>query len=513
MPSSQAALVRRALTWLTENGVREVCVAAGARNAPLIGALAKSSGVTLRHFFEERSAGFFALGRVMATQRPVAVVTTSGTAAAELLPAMIEAHYQGLPLVAVTADRPKLYRGTGAPQAIEQAALFEPYAGLTLDVDASTDASDWLQSAAPSQPFHLNVCLEEPLDPEIEGVGFASLGGAFGDRARTPEFDLGELIAWLSRHERTMVAVAGLHPTEAALLTPLLLRLGLPIFAEATANLSGTPQLRPLLIPPAEQSIRALAPTAVLRIGAVPSGRWWRDLEAPSKVAVLSLSKTGHSGLARQTNVQSGVFDFAQDIDSCDFPHTGTASVPPLPRPTFDQPSPHSNEKAWLNEIAMVIPDNALVFLGNSLPIREWNETVGNSRPLRTFANRGANGIDGLVSTFLGLSADETSSESWLILGDLSALYDLAAPWILSQLPAANRRIVVLNNGGGRIFSKVKSLQHLAVGTRAMIENPHQLSFRPWAELWSIPHRLIGKPTDLRNLPQGHLVIEVPTQP
>jgi 2-succinyl-5-enolpyruvyl-6-hydroxy-3-cyclohexene-1-carboxylate synthase len=117
---TQAQLLQQTLQTLADLGVREVCVAAGARNAPLVAALLNSRGVKIWNFFEERSAAFFALGRIMADRQPVAVVTTSGTAAAELLPATIEAHYQGLPLVLVTADRPKSYRGSGAPQAIEQ---------------------------------------------------------------------------------------------------------------------------------------------------------------------------------------------------------------------------------------------------------------------------------------------------------------------------------------------------------------------------------------------------------
>ena len=123
---TQAALIQAVLRLLAEVGVREICVAAGARNAPVIAALLESRNVKLWNFFEERSAAFFALGRVRASGCPVAVLTTSGTAAAELLPALVEAYYQALPLVAFTADRPKAYRGTGAPQAIEQANLFGP---------------------------------------------------------------------------------------------------------------------------------------------------------------------------------------------------------------------------------------------------------------------------------------------------------------------------------------------------------------------------------------------------
>src|SRR5438067_1651083 len=109
-------------------GVSELCICPGARNAPWIQVLTANPGIFRCHyFFEERSAAFFALGRIRATSRPVAVLTTSGTAAGELLPAAMEAHYSGLPLVMMTADRPRSYRGTGAPQAAEQVGIFSHY--------------------------------------------------------------------------------------------------------------------------------------------------------------------------------------------------------------------------------------------------------------------------------------------------------------------------------------------------------------------------------------------------
>ena len=141
-------------------GVLEFVVCGGARNAALIEALARAEAAGLlriwRHF-EERGAGFFALGRTMETGRPCAVVTTSGTAAAELLPAVIEAFYQARPLVAITADRPAEFRGTGAPQTIDQVGIFGTHA-------AQGELSEWNGK----QPLHLNVEFEESFEPGDE---------------------------------------------------------------------------------------------------------------------------------------------------------------------------------------------------------------------------------------------------------------------------------------------------------------------------------------------------------
>jgi 2-succinyl-5-enolpyruvyl-6-hydroxy-3-cyclohexene-1-carboxylate synthase len=123
------------------------------------------------------------------------------------------------------------------------------------------------------------------------------------------------------------------------------------------------------------------------------------------------------------------------------------------------------------------------------------------------YANRGANGIDGLVSTWLGTSA--SSRSSWLIVGDLSAMYDLAAPWIMPQLPQGNRRLVVINNHGGKIFSRVKSLASLPDEARQIIESHHRVTFQPWAQMWGLSYVRATKPEHLDDLPDGAVMIEV----
>ncbi len=148
---SNIAAARAVIERVRGAGVTDFCVCGGSRNAPLIAVLAEAN---VYSFVDERSAAFFALGRIKRDDKPVAVVTTSGTAAAELLPAAIEAYYSGAPLVLITADRPARFRGTGAPQAIEQAGLFGPYAAVDFD--------RWNRRA----PLHLNVEFDEPLIDE-----------------------------------------------------------------------------------------------------------------------------------------------------------------------------------------------------------------------------------------------------------------------------------------------------------------------------------------------------------
>lgn len=154
---------RQLIGQMREAGVDEFCVCAGSRNSPLLAVLGGLSGgngqpatgdLRLFSFIDERSAAFFALGRTKLHGKPTAVVTTSGTAVGELLPATIEAHYSGLPLVLITADRPARFRGTGAPQTIEQLGIFGPYASTSIDT--------WTHD----EPLHINIEFDEPLIDE-----------------------------------------------------------------------------------------------------------------------------------------------------------------------------------------------------------------------------------------------------------------------------------------------------------------------------------------------------------
>ena len=147
--------------------------------------------------------------------------------------------------------------------------------------------------------------------------------------------------------------------------------------------------------------------------------------------------------------------------------------------------------------------------MGNSLPIRHWNQAATfEDRGLRCFSSRGANGIDGQLSTFFGLSDGE--KESWAIVGDLTALYDLSAPWALRELGDGRRRIVVINNGGGKIFSKLPALAELEDGERRAIENDHGVSLEHWAAMWGMGYlRVEGEKDFVLDESVAVMVIEI----
>jgi len=462
-----------AIAVLRAHEVGEVVICAGARNAPLLVPLLElrdRGELRVWHHFDERAAAFFALGRIRRTRAPVAVVTTSGTAVAELLPATVEAHYAGLPLVLLTADRPASFRGSGAPQAIEQEQIFGCYAACA---SSGQDALGW----GGRSPLHLNVCFDEPVAGETDHLDIPAW--TRGEPSTSPAQPKP---AWPDLPD-PVILVGELDESLRGEVCDWIRDCRAPVWCEATSGLREERGWRNRAALD-ERDLAAWNVGSVLRFGGVPSLRFWRDLESRPGLPVLSLTPTGFSGLARDSDVFPLEPGCLRDVPPVGadgrFPRRSEELEACLSRHPRSEPG-------LVRRLSEVIPAEAIVFLGNSLPIREWNSaaTVDVPHP-RCFANRGANGIDGEVSTFLGLAAD--GGESWGIFGDLTALYDLNAPWIDRQFDGGRRRIVVLNNGGGRIFSRLPSMRDLAEERKRVSENRHDLTFEHWAGLWGWNH-------------------------
>jgi len=466
------------ITQLVAQQVTTFCVCAGARNAPLVRVLDSAVGVEVLSFFDERAAAFFALGRAKRDGRAAAVITTSGTAAAELLPAAVEAYYSGVPIVLITADRPKSYRGSASPQAIEQVGIFSHYASPAYDLDKSF--SDIKISAVGAT--HINICFAEPLiDGEVPVLQFEA-AVAIPISFSTREQDNRKVDLFMSKISRPLVILGALPVEERARTRNFLLQLNAPVYAEALSGLRESDELAHLQIRSGVTGLTAKSFgqlfDSVIRFGAVPTLRLWRDLDGELKnVPVLSVSQLPFSGLGRAADEQAVSFvdfwqsEFKLKVATADWAkHEQDANKK---REYLLQQYPLS-ETGMLHALSEHISSESNVFLGNSLPIREWDQSASFSKPHPNIvANRGANGIDGLISTFLGWAA--TERENWLILGDLSALYDLNA----LALPTEEKtvRIVVVNNGGGQIFSR------LFQDSRFL--NRHSIGFEHWAKMFN----------------------------
>ncbi len=497
-------------------GVRELCICPGARNAPWIAVLSENPDLFKTYYhFEERSAAFFALGRIRQTGSPMAVLTTSGTAVGELLPAAMEAYYSGLPLVLLTADRPSYYRNSGAPQTAEQVGLFGVYAPHGFDLEASVVQSlEKLRQFRPNalvQPIHINVCFDEPLiDGEVPSLEFAQPDQGLSQVEGQAELQNqipDEVKTFLVEVRSPVVLVGMLREEEHEAVAQCLLRLGAPVYLEATSGLREDSRLQKIRVQSADGMLERIQKAGlkldgVIRFGGIPTPRLWRDLEGNLKsVPVLSISSLPFSGLGRESLLWTGFLQENCTLFLAEL-HSGRVPVEQNSAERFlelDRTAAEQFQSVLLAEptsqlgmmgcLSRLIPQKSRVYVGNSLPIRDWDlAATSEDRGLQVWASRGLNGIDGQVSSFIGYAAavqetcSSSQSENWAVLGDLTSLYDLAGPWILPQLRNTPVNIVVVNNGGGKIFAGMFKQKEF--------QNQHAVQFKAWAELWGLDYEL-----------------------
>ncbi|MBX7231220.1 MAG: 2-succinyl-5-enolpyruvyl-6-hydroxy-3-cyclohexene-1-carboxylic-acid synthase [Bdellovibrionales bacterium] len=559
------------IEFLSHLDCTEVVLCAGARNAALILALEKEEKLKLWHFYEERDASFFALGRIKALGQPVAVLTTSGTAAAELIPATIEAYYSGLKLLLITADRPSRFRNTGAPQAIEQVGIFSHYAGRTMDLEW-TDQGNPLFSTAeildrvsqsfsslndfPSLPVHINICLEEPELSELKefykkdisknefcektnSILNQKIAKENKDFLEKKEFLIQESSeTFQSINSESLSCFRAMAQVHESLSNPLVIIGPLPLdlrkkaidflkkthlsfYAESLSNLKNCPQIKQNQIQAGELTLKWTVLnkhfSSVIRIGGVPTVRLWRDLEKLlNYVPVLSFSHLPFSGLSKDRKNQwllnfDQLLPFLHFFNERGFQKNNENGLKQKLK-TQDEKFMESlkslcaqyplAEPVLCRSLSQVIPKAAQVYLGNSLPIREWDLMTESDFSWWYEGNRGANGIDGQLSTFFGFS-EARAQGHWAILGDLTTLYNLSAPWVLREIKKAPYRIVVINNYGGKIFERMFA--------QPVLENHHALQFEYWAKMWGMEYIAVKNSQHLQNIEStlGPLVVEL----
>lgn len=474
--------VINAMQVLAASGIDEFCVCPASRNSPLVSFLEQQTTMRLHYWFEERSAAFFALGRSKLLQKPVAVVTTSGTSAGELLPAVMEAYYAGIPLLCITADRPRRFRGTGSPQTAEQVGLFGVYAHYECDLeDGYFSLSEWQQTG----PAHLNICFEEP---SREAISYPILTVQPFEKKLIPPAFGDSLDRFLEKSSYPFVVVSSLKEQDREAVTQFLLQLKAPVFLEGISGLREDGRLRHLQIDSTGNSLHEAKDAdypidSVLRIGGVPTFRLWRDLEdLEGSIDVFSVTDTPFPGLSWGQMLHTPVGAFFEKYALRKIYRDATYWIENDHKRTdalfclFSQ-EPRA-EASLVHQLSCKLSEEARIYLGNSLPIREWDQAACRKQHPYVCASRGLNGIDGQISTFLGLC--EAGKENWALMGDLTALYDLAGFWILPQMQDTTVTIVVINNGGGKIFDTMYP--------SPVFQNQHSLSFKCVAELWGLAY-------------------------
>ncbi len=455
---------------LADAGCTAAFVSPGSRNTPLTLALGAEPRITDVSVRDERSAGFAALGHGKATGTPAIVACTSGSAATHYLAAVVEADQSAAPLIVLTADRPVRLRGTGAPQTMDQTDLYGAHVKTFVELDPSTRgdgradalALDAAAVTTPAGPVHANVPLEEPLVPPRPVPPAAP--DPLEPRTTAPAAPSDALAALEGR--RVLVVVGGRGtPRLAAAVTHAAEHLGAPVFADPQANVVGDAVLShgDLIVgvgePGSPTVMETHRPDVVVRIGPIPTSKpMWQWLEASGVDQILIDSSRLADPLGSASVTVDG--DPAAVLEATSIPYnpdrsflTGwlgldaaagravTATLETLPFP---------NEPQIARSVAASVPDGTTLFVASSMPVRDLDAFGEPRAGVRVLANRGLNGIDGTISTALGVAL--SGAPTTLLVGDLAALHDATALGEVARL-GAPLRIVVVNNDGGGIFS------------------------------------------------------------
>ncbi len=538
-------------------GVAEVVVCPGSRSTPLALAVRAHPGLRVRVLLDERSAGFFALGLARASRRPVAVVVTSGTAAANLLPAVVEASLARVPLILLTADRPPELRDRGAPQTIDQVRLFGGYVRWFCELpllDGAPETRRHVRSvvgravatarAGPAGPVHLNIPFREPLVP-TSALGpldpLDSPGGADGHarpftdvvagRAVLGANDLSHVAARIARVERGLI-VAGPQddPDLPAALAALASVTGYPILADPLSGVRCGTHDRTLVLSHADHLVRAgpwrdtHLPELVIRFGAIPTSKPVTTLLgelAPAQVVIDGDAGWREPAIIPTTFIHADATVTATMLaDAVAAARNAAGGVRESDWPAAWIEADQKAEQAlgaWLAGLdgrgeafeglpfallGGLLPHGALLWAGNSMPVRDLDDWLaGSSRAIRPLANRGANGIDGVVSTMLGSAAADAGAVA-LVVGDISFLHDLNA-LVAARLHGLSATIVLVDNDGGGIFSFLPQAAANApeVGLpdhyEELFGTPHGIDIGPIVTALGGQYRSVG-PADLR---------------
>jgi 2-succinyl-5-enolpyruvyl-6-hydroxy-3-cyclohexene-1-carboxylate synthase len=509
---------------LARCGVSDACTSPGSRCAPLVLALAREPHLRTYSHIDERCSGFFALGLAKASGRPVALTCTSGTAAANLAPAVIEASEAGVPLIILTADRPPELREVGAGQTIDQIKLYGDGVRWFFEVgnhDYSPERMRWIRALACRAvaeacgerpgPVHLNWPLREPLVPggpvEVRGGRPGRRPGVLSERAPLGGGDLEEHVGAGARG--VIVAGRGKRPVGPAVCA-LAEQAGYPLLADpqSGARAGGAALAHYDLLLRDGAFAAAHVPQVVIRIGELPTckplRRWLASLTDADQIAIGTpgVWQDPDGVVSRWLRADPGALVAPAAADGAwlaEWREADARVADVLARTLADELSELSVARAlgeWL-------PAEATLFVASSMPVREI-ETVWPVRegPPRVLSNRGANGIDGTLSSAFGVVAASKAPVCALI-GDVAFAHDIGGLLAASRLGLA-LTIVLFDNGGGGIFD------HLPIAAEQdvyeeHIATPTGLDFALAAELYGLDYAAPQSLDELRDLLVGAL--------
>jgi len=501
-------------------GARHAVVCPGSRSTPLALACLEDSRLRTQVVIDERSAGFLALGIGLESGAPAILVCTSGTAGAHFYPAVIEASVARVPLFVLTADRPWELHGFGAPQTIDQAGLYgrhvredvqlglpEASAALFRHLRASVARAAAAACRSPRGPVHLNCPFREPLAPTSDPAQQVDPAMAEGRSPRPyldvassqslPSPDAIERIRRELQGTRKALIVCGPRVREdgfGAAVCALGASYGMPVLAEAASQARlgcGTEVVAhydAILCDPA--SAAALRPEWVLRFGGGLTSKrlqQWLDASGAEQVLVSDEGDLFDPGHRAAQAVMGSAIELCRTLSAGVLPTSngyGAAWRAAESRArgalesAFAQDT-RLTEPRIAREVVAALPTGSQLFVSSSMPIRDVDAFAHTSERVRVFSNRGVNGIDGVVSSALGVAAS-SGRPTVALVGDLAFLHDLGA-LVTAHRSGIPLTLVAVNNDGGGIFSFLPIAEHAAPFER-LFGTPHGLSFNAVAE-------------------------------
>jgi len=482
------------LETLARHGIRHVCIAPGSRSTPLTLAAAQNKAFIHHTHFDERGLGHLALGLAKASQQPVAVIVTSGTAVANLYPALIEAGLTGEKLILLTADRPPELIDCGANQAIRQPGMFASHPAQTVSLPrpAQEIPARWLVSTLDNAlgslhggAVHINCPFAEPLYGELDDSGL-EWQNALGSWWQSDRPWLREDIRresekqrdWFFWRQKRGVVVAGrMSAAEGKRVAEWAQMLGWPLISDVLSQTGQPLPCADLWLGNASAVSELAQAQIVIQLGSSLTGKrllQWQATCTPDEYWLVDniagrLDPAHHRG----RRLISGVGEWLA-LHPAEKRHPWYAAIPSLADRTWQAAAARREtfgEAQLAHRLAEFLPEQGQLFLGNSLVVRLVDALAQLPAGYPVYSNRGASGIDGLLSTAAGVQR-ATARPTLALVGDLSALYDLNALALLRQV-SAPFVLIVVNNNGGQIFSLLPTPQAEREQFYLMPQNVH----------------------------------------
>lgn len=560
--NANTALASAFAEELARGGLRLAVISPGSRSTPLAVALWRQPEIEVKVIVDERSAGFFALGAAQASGEPVALLCTSGTALVNYHPAVVEADESAIPLVALSADRPPELRGIGAGQTIDQVKTFGSSVRWFCEVGThEADDSGLLHYRSTAcralasargetrpGPVHLNMPWREPLAPlPVKGAVTATDELALRGRDERPltavthidlepsTFLLDEVAGHIG-NAISGVIVAGrqLDPELREPLAHLARVSGFPILAEPTSQLRCGPHDRSHVVAAYDLLLRdahfarSVVPDLILRFGAMPTSkplRAWIESSDADQIVIDPYGGWNEPTRRAAAILRADPTELAQGwavrlegLEGRERPlpdrwlEAEAAAQGALDEALAADTTGAITEPALHRALGRAHRDGDLVYTSSSMPIRDQEAFVAASETDALFlGNRGANGIDGLVSSGIG-AAQASDRPTTIVTGDLGLLHDIGGLAALREVETPVRIVVIDNDGGGifHFLPQEKALE--STEFEALLGTPRGIDTAKAAALFDLPHRRLDSLDDLPGaLAGGTGLIEVKT--